>query len=137
MSAANLRAVQQEKSANDNSFVRKLESISSGLKSTPTIISRDLIIEGDILSGGIVEIEGNIKGTVKGNMVILRENGTIQGNVIAESFNIRGNFEGSIKSRAISISSKANVNANIEYNSLSVEDGACIDGQFKYLEDIS
>ena len=104
MSAANLRAVQQEKSANDNSFVRKLESISSGLKSTPTIISRDLIIEGDILSGGIVEIEGNIKGTVKGNMVILRENGTIQGNVIAESFNIRGNFEGSIKSRATTLS---------------------------------
>lgn len=100
-------------------------------KSTPTIISQDLKIEGDIVSLGLIEIEGAIKGTLKGSTVIIREEGSIEGDVIAEMLQIKGKFQGNIKAKNISISSKANVQGNIEYTTLAVEDGACIDGQFK------
>jgi cytoskeletal protein CcmA (bactofilin family) len=121
-------------SSSDNGLIRKLEAISSSLKTMPSILANDLMIEGEILSSGIVEIEGNIRGTVRGNSVIVREDGFVCGTIIAESLSIRGKFEGTIKAKNISISSKANVNGTIEYDSLSVEDGACIDGQFKRLE---
>lgn len=126
-------SIAQNNSSNDNSITKRLEVISSNFKSTPTIIARDLKIEGEISSAGLIEIEGNIKGVINGNSVILREEGFVEGTIIAESLSLRGKFEGTIRAKSISISSKARVHGDIEYESLCVEDGACIDGQFKRL----
>ncbi len=126
----------QDNSNVDNTKVisKKLESISANFKSTPTIISRDLRIEGEIISPGLIEIEGNIKGIIKGNSVILRENGVVEGIIIAEVLSVRGKFDGTIRAKNLNIAAKAKITGTIEYDLLSVEDGACIDGQFKRLE---
>ena len=138
MSIANIKSkvisMTSAGSNNDNSIGKRFEVISSNFKSTPTILARDLKIEGTVMSSGLIEIEGNIKGTIKGNSVILREEGVFEGEIFAESFNIRGKFDGIIRAKNINISSKARVTGTIEYDSLSVEDGACIDGQFKRIE---
>ena len=136
MQIANIKSkvvVSQTGSSNDNSISKRLEVMSANFKSTPTIIARDLKIEGEIISAGLIEIEGIIKGTIKGNSVILREEGYVEGTIIAESLSIRGKFDGTIRAQNISITSKAKVIGNIEYGSLSVEDGASIDGQFKMI----
>ena len=52
---------------------------------------------------------------------------------MAESLTIRGKVHGTIRSKNVNISSKARITGYIEYGSLSVEDGAFIDGQFKQL----
>ncbi len=117
-------------------LAKKVAAISAGLKSTPTILARDVEVEGQISSNGIVEIEGHVKGIIKGNIIALRESGFIEGDVFAESFNIRGRFEGNIRSKSISISSKARVIGRVEYETLFVEDGAYIDGQFKCIENL-
>jgi cytoskeletal protein CcmA (bactofilin family) len=122
-----------QNSSNDNSITKKMEIISANFKSTPTIIARDLVVEGELTSSGLIEIEGSIKGTVNGNVVILREEGCVEGVIIAESVSLRGKFDGTIKAKTVAISSKARVLGNIEYEFLSVEDGASIDGQFKKL----
>ncbi|HLD76770.1 MAG TPA: polymer-forming cytoskeletal protein [Rickettsiales bacterium] len=117
---------------NDNKRKKKIEVLTGkNFKTTPTILSHDLHIEGDIISEGLVEIEGFVKGTLKGNCVIIREDGSFEGDLMAESLNIKGNFQGNIKANTISISSKAKINGVVEYNTLCVEDGASIDGQFK------
>ncbi len=118
----------------NNSIGKKIEMISTNFKNTPTILARDLQIEGTIASTGLIEIEGHINGTVKGNSVIIREGGSMEGDLFAESLSIKGNFNGNIKAKNISVSSKAKLTGFIEYGSLSVEDGACIDGQFKRVE---
>jgi len=130
---AKVVSMTQNNSSNDNSIGKRLEVISANFKSTPTIIARDLVIEGEISSAGLIEIEGHIKGLVKGNSVILREEGFVEGTIIAESLSIRGRFEGNIKAKSLNIANKAKIIGDIEYGSLSVEDGACIDGQFKRL----
>lgn len=127
-------SIAQNASSNDNSISKRLEAMSSNFKSTPTIIARDLKIEGQINSSGLIEIEGFIKGTINGNSVILREEGSVEGTIIAESLSLRGTFNGNIKVKNLNIASKAKVQGEIEYESLSVEDGACIDGQFKKLK---
>jgi cytoskeletal protein CcmA (bactofilin family) len=134
MSISNIRAKISQSSIKDSSngeiLSKKLDALTN-FKSTPTIISRDLKIQGEVFSAGVIEIEGNINGTINGNSVILREEGSINGNVFAENFSIRGKFEGTVKAKNISIASRAHVNGEIEYDILSVEDGACIDGHFK------
>lgn len=102
--------------------------------STPTIIASDMTIEGQIVSQGLIEIEGKIKGSVKGHSIALLEKGVIEGDVTAESFCVRGKFLGNIIAQNVNIASKASVVGTIEYGLLSVEDGAIIDAQFKKLQ---
>lgn len=141
MSIASLKSIfsnlSKSSSPNEGSITKKLESISTSFKTTPTIIARDLKIEGNILSSGLVEIEGHVKGTINGNSVVLREDGIIEGEILAESLSIRGKFNGTVRAKNISITSKARITGLIEYGSLSVEDGAFIDGQFKQLDKAS
>jgi len=109
---------------------KKLE-ILTNFKSTPTIIARDLKIDGELSGTGIIEIQGNINGVINGNSIILREEGFVNGTIFAENLSIRGRFEGKIKAKHLNITSKARVLGEIQYEILSVEDGACIDGSFK------
>ena len=76
------------KNSKDSSIVKKFEIIGNA-KSTPTIIARDLAIEGDLTSSGLIEVEGGINGTIRGNSVILREDGLVNGTIIANNLNIR------------------------------------------------
>lgn len=129
--ANNLKSLSPfNKSASDSDHSPVKPNLSS-IKSMPSILSRDLTVEGEINSAGVLEIEGKVKGTIKGNLIIIREEGMVDGHIEADSINIRGKFKGDMKARNISIFKKAKVTGNIEYNSLSVEDGAYIEGQFK------
>lgn len=98
---------------------------------TPTIIAKDLKLEGQILSEGKMEIEGMIRGNIKGNSIVLLPQGSIEGDVEAESFSVRGNFVGNIKANNVNIGQKAELTGTIEYSTLSVEDGASVDAKFK------
>ncbi|MBL6664330.1 MAG: polymer-forming cytoskeletal protein [Rickettsiales bacterium] len=100
-------------------------------KSTPTIISRDVVMEGDIKSTGLIEIEGKFNGTINGNFIVIRESGFVDGTISAESLVVKGEVTGNINAKSINIANKAKINGNIDYGTLSVEDGACIDGNFK------
>lgn len=132
MSIAKIRS--KLNSVNNNQVGIKLGAITANLKSTPTIIARDLTVEGQVDSKGLIEIEGNIRGTINGNSIIIREEGVVEGHIFSEFLNIRGKFEGTIKAKNISVSSKAKIVGDIEYASLAVEDGASIDGQFKKIQ---
>lgn len=116
----------------DGGFIsKKLETISASFKSSPTIIAKDLHFVGDINAQGLIEIEGTIIGSINGGSVILREEGSIEGQVNVESISIKGKFKGDLKARSVNIFSTAEVTGTIEYEVISVEDGALVDGQFK------
>lgn len=114
-----------------SSIARKIEVLSINLKTTPTILAKDLKIEGTLSSSGMIEIEGEVRGNIHGNSVIIREDGFMEGEIIAESISLRGSFIGNIKAKNIEVLNKAKLVGKVEYGSLCVEDGASIDGQFK------
>ena len=125
---------QSIKGENAESFVKNVNSHKNTGKTTPSIIAKDVQIEGDIISGGIVEIEGKIKGQIAGNSVIIREDGVVFGDIKANTAHIRGIFNGNVKAENVNIFKKGKINGNIEYKCLSVEDGASIEGQFKKID---
>ncbi|MFT7087284.1 MAG: cytoskeletal protein CcmA (bactofilin family) [Rickettsiales bacterium] len=123
------------KKGNNSDSLGKVIEYKGNSKSMPSILAQDIKIDGEIHSSGVIEIEGSIKGIVKSSSIIIRESGSVEGEINADSINIRGLFSGNIKARNINVFSKAKVTGNIEYCSLSVEDGASIDGQFKQITD--
>ena len=105
-------------------------------KNNTSIISKGLLLKGNLVSDGLLEVEGQIDGNVKGNEITIRETGSITGKLVANVVNIKGNFEGVIRSQKINISGKAVIKGTLEYVALCVEDGASIIGDLKRMDEI-
>lgn len=112
----------------DKKIIPKKESSHN---STPTIIAKDLFLEGEIISQGVIEIEGKISGKITSNSVIIRESGFVEGFIKAQSLVIKGKFSGEIDVNHFHIANKATISGTFLYKTLSVEDGASAEGQFK------
>lgn len=97
----------------------------------PSIIASDLKIVGNLICGGSIEIEGEIEGNVTCQNVTIRRTGAINGDVTAEIIHIDGEISGLVKGKHITLSDSGRVTGVIMYESLSVKDGAYIDGQCK------
>ena len=109
----------------------------AGRKSAPTIISSDLSILGNLIGDGVLDIDGKIEGNVKASRVTLRENGLIIGDLYAESAQIYGQIKGLIKAKNVHLFASCNVEGTIMHESLSIEDGAFVDGKFKRTDKVS
>lgn len=103
--------------------------------STPSLISNSVSIVGDIKKGDDIEIEGSIDGNMFANIVTIRENGRVKGNIKCSIFNIKGKFDGNASCDKINISDTAIMNGILEYKFLSVDYGANINCELKRLVD--
>lgn len=102
-----------------------------GRKSAPSVISADMNVLGNIISEGFLDIDGRIEGNVKCQSVVVRANGRVKGDVIADNIQIYGTIEGLVKAKTVNLYSSAHVAGVIMHESLSIEDGAFVDGKFK------
>lgn len=100
-------------------------------KSPPSVISADMNILGNIISDGFLDIDGRIEGNVKCHSTTIRTQGSVKGDVIAEHIHIYGEVQGLVKATTVSLYASARVTGVIMHESLSIEDGAFVDGKFK------
>jgi len=103
----------------------------------PSLISESLKVEGTLKSKGVIEIEGKVKGDIRGDIVTLRETAVVEGTIKANITNIKGKFTGKIFSNKLNLSKEAKVSGDINYLFLSVEEGALLEGQLKRTKDKS
>src|SRR5688500_14906999 len=96
--------------------------------STPTTIGTDAEFEG-ILSGKDAHVLGRFKGEVlvTGKLSI-GEGARVDAKVTADIVEIAGAFKGSLTTRSLILLEKARVDGGIEAKSLSVRDGAVLNG---------
>ena len=102
----------------------------------PSIISSDLHVLGTIVSEGMVDIDGVIEGNVKCHTATIRNHGHIKGDVIAETVHVYGKIQGLIKARNVHFFSGCRAEGVIIHESITIEDGAFVDGRFKRTENL-
>jgi cytoskeletal protein CcmA (bactofilin family) len=68
---------------------------------------------------------------VKAEQVTVRPNGKIRGDINAQAVHVYGEVHGLIRAQSVHLYSSCHVEGVIIHHSLSVEDGAFIDGKFK------
>lgn len=112
-------------------FERESNPLKIISKSMPSLVSKTLEIKGDLISSGIVEVEGKITGNISAHTLTLRENAEVAGDIYAQIANMKGKFTGNVYAEKINISGEARIDGHMEYVSLSVENGASIEGQLK------
>ena len=97
----------------------------------PSVISADLNILGTVVSEGVIDFSGTMDGNVRCQSLTVRADGKISGEVHAESVFIYGNIKGIIRAREVHLFSTCHIEGIIMHETISIEDGAFIDGTCK------
>lgn len=100
----------------------------------PSILAENLTIEGNLVSDGEIQIEGQVNGNLQAASVIIGEKAIISGDISAGKMIIRGEVNGSMRGDEITVTATAVIHGDILHASLSIEPGAKIDGRLKYSE---
>ena len=106
-----------------------------GGRMVPSIISGDLIISGNLLSGGELQVDGTIDGDVRASSLVVGEQATVTGEVMAEEVIIRGRVIGSVRGLRVVLAANCHVEGEIFHESLAVEPGAFFEGNCRRSDD--
>ena len=95
-------------------------------------IGSDFTIEGLVNSAGEVDLGGSIKGPVNVKVLIIKEKGSVIGEINAERVDVLGFVDGKVTAKKITVGATGEVKGDLEFTeSLVVEEGARLDGNVK------
>ena len=96
-----------------------------------SIIDKELKIEGSISSKGKLIIKGQVIGTIKGDVVIIAEDGSVESSATeVTSITIGGTFQGELAaSKELIILASGRCTGKVEYKDLIVENGGILNAE--------
>ena len=115
----------------DNKFGENKEKLVSLVVEKSTIGS-DFTIEGLVNSAGDVDLGGSVKGPVNVKALLIKEKGSVIGEINAEKVDVFGYVDGKVTAKKIVIGVTGEIKGDLEFTeSLVVEEGARLDGNVK------
>jgi cytoskeletal protein CcmA (bactofilin family) len=102
--------------------------------SVPSIISPDLRINGDMVCSGDIQIDGWVEGDIQSRNVVVGEGATVHGAIQGENVRICGIINGQIRADNVTLEKTARVTGDILHKSLSIEQGAFLEGMCKRID---
>lgn len=107
----------------------------AGARTAPSIISSDLVLRGNLVTTGDIQIDGNIEGNIRSQSVTIGEKASVNGEIIADDIAIRGRVVGTIRGRRVQLCSTCHVEGEILHETLAVETGAFFEGSCRHSDD--
>ncbi|MBO6827058.1 MAG: polymer-forming cytoskeletal protein [Sneathiella sp.] len=98
----------------------------------PSIIAKGLVITGDLISDGEVQIDGLVTGNIQAETLTIGETSHVTGDIDAETITIRGKVDGNIRGGDVVMGETASVRGDVTNRSLNIEPGAKIDGHCRH-----
>ena len=94
----------------------------------PSLLSSDLVVNGNLESLGDIQIDGTIDGDVKSGSLTISGTGVVRGTIEADDVTIAGAVTGQIRARHVILLKGAKVIADLIQDKLSIEPGAFFEG---------
>jgi cytoskeletal protein CcmA (bactofilin family) len=107
------------------------------VKAVPSIISADLTIEGNLNSGGEIQVDGVVNGDIRCKALIVGVKGSVIGEVVAQTVRMHGAVKGMIRAKSVFLASTARMSGDVEHESLAIEPGAYMEGHCKRITETS
>lgn len=104
-------------------------------KLVPSIIGEDLVITGNVVSKGEIQVDGTIKGDVQCGSLLLGDKSEVAGSVVAEDIVVRGKVLGSVRGLRVTLQAQSHVEGDIYHQSLAIEQGAYFEGKSRRSDD--
>lgn len=93
-----------------------------------SVLSDDLILQGDIFGNGEIYLDGGVNGNVSCEKLIIGRDGYINGQIQCKEAEIYGKVVGSISATDVVLAKTAQVIGDVSHKTLSIQPGAVIDG---------
>ena len=103
--------------------------------SSPSIISSDLTITGDLVCEGELHIDGHVEGDIRCRVLIVGINAQINGSIQADVARVHGGINGHLYARSVFLASPAKVTGDITHERLEIEPGAFLEGNCRHIDD--
>src|SRR6202453_4919327 len=78
-----------------------------------SIIGAEMTLEGNVSSGGELQIDGKVKGDVRVEHVTVGEGGQVEGGIYAEAVEVRGKVTGSITAKQVRLYGACHVHGDL------------------------
>jgi cytoskeletal protein CcmA (bactofilin family) len=99
--------------------------------SDATFIARDMKIEGNLVCNGELHIDGQIVGSVRAQVCLVDANASVTGDISADTVYIYGEVVGPVDATNVHIYASARVRGDVSNESISIENGASIQGSIR------
>ncbi len=107
----------------------------TGVRTAPSIISTDLVVHGNLVATGDIQVDGTVEGDIRSQSLTIGEKASITGEIVADDIVIRGRVIGTIRGRRVQLSSTCHVEGDILHEALAVETGAFFEGNCRHSDD--
>jgi cytoskeletal protein CcmA (bactofilin family) len=104
-------------------------------KPSPSLLSNDLTIKGNVSTSGDIQIEGTIEGDVRAHLLTVGESATIRGEVVADDVVVNGRVVGRVRGLKVRLTASAKVEGDIVHKTIAIESGAHFEGSVQRQED--
>ncbi|AGT07811.1 bactofilin family protein [Paracoccus aminophilus] len=104
-------------------------------RGTPSVLSADLTVTGNIKTAGDVQIEGTVEGDIRAHQLIVGETATIKGEIVADEIVVNGRVVGRVRGLKVRLTATARVEGDIVHKTIAIESGAHFEGSVQRQED--
>lgn len=106
-----------------------MASTRSGSGQSFSVLGSDLAVSGDITASSDLHIDGTVEGDITCESLVQGEASRIAGAIRARSARLSGQIDGSITCGQLVILKSARITGDVHYDSLTIEQGAVVDGR--------
>ena len=104
-------------------------------RTTPSVLSSDLTVVGNIKTEGDIQIEGTIEGDVRAHQLTVGETATIKGEIVGDDVIVNGRVIGRVRGLRVRLSASARVEGDIIHKTIAIESGAHFEGSVQRQDD--
>ncbi len=109
-----------------------MATTSPNQSTAPAIISAGVVITGNVVCEGDLQINGRVEGDVRGATVFVDHGGAIDGAVEADRLRVCGSVNGTIAVNDLAVESGGVVSGETSYERMKVASGGVIEGTFSH-----
>ena len=100
--------------------------------STFSVIGADVVITGNISAKVDLHVDGRVDGDIVCASLVQGASSVIHGAIQAETARLSGTVNGSVNARELIITATAHVTGDVSYETITIEQGGHVDGQFRH-----
>lgn len=104
-------------------------------KPSPSVLSSDLTIKGNLETTGDIQIEGTVEGDIRAHLLTVGEGATVRGEVVADDLVVNGRVVGRVRGLKVRLTSTARVEGDIIHKTIAIESGAHFEGSVQRNDD--
>jgi cytoskeletal protein CcmA (bactofilin family) len=105
-----------------------------GASDMVTTIGRGVLITGNVICTGAVQIFGRVTGEVRASHVVISEGANVDGKVMVQEAIIQGTFKGTLHGNTVKLQGTAVVDGELFNKSLTIEQDAQFEGMSRRLD---